>query len=136
DAFIDIAVAPFTTYQAENGLLGGGSWVMTNHTGFTGTGFVDFADGVAGGSCEFTLTQTGSRTLIFRYSNGSTVNRTSDVTLNGVSVATLSFPPTGSFDTWAQTSLKLTLGSTAGSKVRLTSTTAAGGPNLDRLDVQ
>jgi hypothetical protein len=136
DAFIDIAIARFTTYQAENALLGGGNSVMTNHTGFTGTGFVDFADNVAGGTCEFTLSQTGSRTLSFRYANGSTVNRTCNVKLNGTSVATVSFPPTGSFDKWAQTSLTLNLGTTAGSKVRLTSTTAAGGPNLDRLDVQ
>src|SRR5262249_4443317 len=136
DAFIDIAIARFTTYQAENALVGGGSWVMTNHTGFTGTGFVDFADNVAGGFCEFTVSQTGSRILTFRYANGSTVNRTCNVTLNGTSVATLDFPPTGSFDTWSQTSLTLNLGATTGSKVRLTSTTTAGGPNLDRLDVQ
>lgn len=61
DAFITIAIARFTTDQAESALLGGGHWVMTNHTGFTGTGFVDFADGVASGSCEFTVSHTGNR---------------------------------------------------------------------------
>ncbi len=148
--YIDIAVAPIaaaptptptpapapTTLQAENALLGGGNKVDTIHAGFTGTGFVDYADNVAGGFTEFTLAQTGNRTLIFRYGNGSTVNRTCAVTVNGVAVGTLSFPPTGAWPTWLTVSIPVNLGTAAGSKVRVTSTTAAGGPNLDKLDVQ
>jgi hypothetical protein len=125
-----------TTYQAENAVLGGGNWVMTNWPGFTGAGFVDFADGVAGGFVEFTVTQTGSRMLIFRFANGSTVNRPCNVRVNGASVGTLSFPPTGAWSTWTTASLTVNLGAASGAKVRVTSTTAAGGPNLDKLDVQ
>lgn len=155
--FIDIAVSPFvatppttpsptptptpvptaTTYQAENSTLGGGSWIMTNHTGFTGTGFVDFADNVANSYVEFSVSQTGNRTLTFRYANGSTVNRTCKVTVNGVNAGTLNFPPTGSWEIWKATSLGVNLGASTGNKaVRVTATTKAGGPNLDKLDVQ
>jgi len=153
--YIDIAVAPLaaaptptptptptpapapTTLQAENALLGGGNKVATVHAGFTGTGFVDYADNVAGGFTEFSLGQTGNRTLIFRYANGSTVNRTCSVTVNGVAVGTLSFSPTGAWTTWSTCSIPVNLGTAAGNKaVRVTSTTTAGGPNLDKLDVQ
>ncbi|MCG3160018.1 MAG: hypothetical protein JMDDDDMK_01050 [Acidobacteria bacterium] len=125
------------TLQAENATLGGGSKVATNHAGFTGTGFVDFADNVANSFVEFSINHTGPRTLTFRYANGSTVNRTCKITINGVSVGMLSFPPTGAWTTWKTTSLSVNLGTTSGNKaVRVTSTTNAGGPNLDKLNVQ
>ncbi len=158
DAFIDIAIpsvgggpapapaptpaptpapAPAqTTYQAENAVLGGGAWVMTNHVGFTGTGFADFADGVAGSFVEFTIAQTGARTLIFRFSNGSGVARAVTLSVNGKAVGTINFPTTANFDTWATFSQTVNLAATPGSKVRLTAATTAGGPNLDKVDVQ
>ncbi len=126
-----------TVFQAENGYLGGGAKVDTKHAGFTGTGFVDYADGVANSFVEFSVNHTGTKTLIFRYANGSTVNRTCVVTRNGTRVGTLSFPPTGAWTTWKTVSLSVNLGTGAGNKlVRVTSTTTAGGPNLDRLAVQ
>jgi len=126
-----------TTYQAEKGTLGGGAWIMTNHTGFTGTGFVDFADNVANSYVQFSINETGSRTLTFRYANGSTVNRTCNVTLNGASIGMLSFPPTGNWDTWKTTSLTVNLGASSGGKaLRVTAATNKGGPNIDKLTVK
>ncbi|MEP7339866.1 MAG: DUF4394 domain-containing protein [Acidobacteriota bacterium] len=125
------------TFQAENGKLGGGSWINTNHTGFTGRGFVDFADNVANSFVEFSISQTGNRTLVFRYANGSAVNRTCSIAVNGMVVGTLSFPPTGSWETWKTVSLNVNLGAASGNKaVRVTATTVKGGPNLDKLTVQ
>jgi len=130
--------AATTKYEAENALLGGGSKVATNNPGFTGTGFVDFADNVAGSFVEFSVSQTGARTLKFRYANGSTVNRPCKITVNGTVVGTLNFAPTGAWTTYSICSLSnVNLGAAAGNKaVRVTSTTAAGGPNLDNLVVQ
>jgi len=126
-----------TTIQAETGTLGGGTWIMTNQPGYTGTGFVDFADNVAGGSVEFLINQKGTKTVIFRYSNGSAVNRECKVTLNGVVIATLAFPPTGNWGTWKNATLVVNFGATSGNKaLRLTAATAKGGPNLDRLSIQ
>ena len=133
---IDIAAAP-TSYEAENATQGGGNIVQANFPGFSGTGFVNYADGVAGGFTQFQVNQTGTQTLIFRYSNGGTVNRPCNVTVNGISVGTVAFAPTGSFDTYKTTTLPVSLGTAGGFRaVRITSTTAAGGPNLDKLDVQ
>ena len=125
------------TVQAETGTLGGGAWIKTNHTGFTGTGFVDFADNVANSYVQFALNLTGNRTIDFRYANGSTVNRTCNVTLSGMSVGTLTFPPTGSWDTWKKATLTVNLGITAGNKaLRVTAATVKGGPNLDKLEIR
>lgn len=134
--FIDVAAAP-VVHEAEFGIQGGGNKVDTNIVGFSGTGFVNFADNVAGGFTEFPVIQAGPQTLIFKYSNGSAVNRPCNVTVNGTVVGTLAFPPTGNFGTYRLARLNVTLPGGSGFKaVRLTANTAAGGPNLDTLSVQ
>jgi hypothetical protein len=99
---------------------------------------VDFADNVANSFVEFSVSQTGARTLIFRYANGSTVNRPCKITVNGTVVGTLNFAPTGAWTTYRTCTLSnVNLGTASGNRaVRVTSTTTAGGPNLDNLVVQ
>jgi hypothetical protein len=131
--FIDPAAA-LTRYEAENATLGGGNRVDTNIAGFTGTGFVNYTDGAAGGFTEFAVNQAGAQTLIFRYSNGSAANRPCNVTVNGTTVGTVAFPPTGSFGTYRTATLSISLPINSAFKtVRVTSTTAAGGPNMDYM---
>ena len=130
---IDIAAAP-VIYQAENATLGGGNIVEATSLGFIGTGYVNYTDGAAGGFVEFQVNQNGTRTLIFRYANGGAVNRPCNVTVNGTSVGTVAFPPTGSFTTYKTVTLPVNLGTGGGFRaLRVTSTTANGGPNFDQL---
>src|SRR5204862_451481 len=122
-----------TRYEAENAVCDG--TIDTNHLGFSGTGFCNTNNAV-GASVQWTVNaaNAGGATLTFRYANGSTASRPMTVTVNGSAVATLDFPPTGSWDTWATATTTATLA--AGSNtVRLTATTASGGPNLDYLEV-
>ncbi|GLW56503.1 hypothetical protein Kpho01_45140 [Kitasatospora phosalacinea] len=79
---------------------------------------------------------TGRRTPAGGAANGTTVDRPMDITVNGTRIAAgRSFLPTGNWDTWATASLPITL--KAGTNtVRATSTTADGGPNLDRITVR
>nr|WP_235457708.1 carbohydrate-binding protein [Streptomyces olivochromogenes] len=127
--------AAATDYQAESATLSRGT-VATNHTGFTGSGFVDYTN-VAGSYVEFTVdaAASGQTALSFRYANGTTADRPMDISVNGSVVASgVSFPPTANWDTWATKTVNVTLN--AGSdKVRATATAATGGPNLDRLTV-
>ncbi|MEV6964708.1 discoidin domain-containing protein [Hamadaea sp. NPDC051192] len=124
-----------TDYQAEDASLAQAA-VATNHTGFTGTGFVDYVN-VAGGWIQWTITATsaGPATLTVRYANGTTANRPLDVTVNGAAAATgVAFAPTATWDTWATQTIQVTL--VAGSNtVRATATASTGGPNVDRLTV-
>ncbi|WP_285743552.1 cellulase family glycosylhydrolase [Lentzea sp. NBRC 105346] len=131
---LDVTVAaPNTDYQAESATISQGV-VESNHTGFTGTGFVNY-DNVIGSYVEFTVNAAaaGAATLTFRYSNGTTTNRPMDITVNGTLAADeLAFAGTSTWDTWQTTSVQTTLNAGT-NKIRATATTASGGPNLDKL---
>ncbi|MGY0234378.1 glycosyl hydrolase family 95 catalytic domain-containing protein [Longispora urticae] len=119
--------------QAEDAVVLGGV-VEANHAGYTGAGFVNF-DNVVGSAVRFAVTApSGPTTLLFRYANGTAVDRPATLVVNGTAVATLSFPGTGAWDTWATRSVTVTLAAGANT-VQLTATTANGGPNLDSLAV-
>ncbi|WSQ13352.1 PQQ-dependent sugar dehydrogenase [Streptomyces sp. NBC_01231] len=124
-----------TDYQAEDATISQGA-VATNHTGYTGTGFVDYTN-VKGSFVEFTVsaTATGTSSFALRYANGTATDRPMDISVGGTVVASgVSFPATADWDTWATKTVNVPLN--AGSnKIRATATTAGGGPNLDRAGV-
>ncbi|MEV4581465.1 CBM35 domain-containing protein [Nonomuraea jabiensis] len=131
---VTMADAPATEYQAESATLSEAT-VATNHTGYTGSGFVDYVNAV-GGYIEWSVNvaEAGTHTLTLRYANGTTVNRPMSVAVNGAVVQTRDFPGTGSWDTWADAALTVSLNAGVNT-VRATGTTANGGPNVDRLSV-
>jgi hypothetical protein len=91
---------------------------------------------VAGSYVEFSVNaaSAGTSTVAIRTANGTTVNRPMDVSVNGAVVSSgVAFGSTGNWDTWATKNLTLTL--VAGvNKIRLTATTANGGPNVDYVE--
>jgi hypothetical protein len=124
-----------TTYQAESATVAQGV-VASNHTGFTGTGFVDYTN-VAGSYVEWTVTATaaGTATAVIRYANGTAVDRPMDIAVNGTVVsAGQAFPSTGSWDTWQTVTLVAPLAAGTGTP-RATATAANGGPNVDAITV-
>jgi len=126
---------PGTRYEAEDAVITMGA-VESTHAGFTGRGFVNL-DNAAGSAVEWTVTaaSAGAATAVVRFANGTTANRPMDVAVNGAVVRTQAFNGTGAWTTWSTVSIPLTLA--AGSNtVRLTSTTATGGPNLDSLTLR
>jgi endoglucanase len=124
-----------TDYQAENGAISQGV-VESNHSGYTGTGFVNY-DNVAGSYVQWSVTaaQAGAATLTVRFANGTTANRAMDVTVNGTLVGDdVAFAGTGAWTTWQTASLSVNV--TAGTNtIRATAVTANGGPNVDRVTV-
>ncbi|WP_157252173.1 YbhB/YbcL family Raf kinase inhibitor-like protein [Nonomuraea typhae] len=134
-AAVPASAAP-ARHEAEDATVSQGL-VESNHPGFSGTGFVN-GDNVAGSYTEFTVNaaSAGQATIGIRYANGTTVNRPSDVAVNGVVVsAARAFTGTGAWSTWVTSTLTASLNAGA-NKIRLTSTTANGNPNLDFLDVE
>jgi glucose/arabinose dehydrogenase len=134
-ALTGTAARAATDYQAEDATISQGA-VATNHTGYTGTGFVDYTN-ITGSYVEFTVSAAtaGTSSLALRYANGTSVDRPMDLSVNGTVVASgVSFPATTDWNTWATKSLNVQL-SAGSNKIRATATTANGGPNLDRVSV-
>ena len=124
------------TFEAEAATISGAG-VRSTHSGFTGTGYVDFAH-ASGDFVQWTvnvpMAAVGPHTLRFRYANGSTADRPLALRVNdSVVVPRLSFPPTGSWRTWEMVGVNVPL--VAGdNRVRLTAV-GSGGPNIDSLSV-
>lgn len=129
------AAAP-TRYEAENATISQGA-VESNHTGYSGTGFVN-GDNVTGSFTEWTVNApaAGTATLSLRYANGTTADRPGDIVVNGsVIAASRAFPPTADWDTWATVTLTAQIKAGANT-VRATAATAGGNPNWDYLDAE
>jgi hypothetical protein len=117
--------------EAEEATLSG-AVTASNYKGFTGFGFVDYKN-TSDDFIEWSITtEAGLYSLQFRYANSGSVNRPLRLEVNGVVVIdSLTFLPTGSFDTWAVSSAVANL--TAGiNKVKLTAM-GSSGPNIDHL---
>ena len=98
---ISAAAAASTRYEAEAATITQGA-VESDHTGFTGTGFVNY-DNVIGSSVQFAVTVSGAQntSLNFRFANGTTTNRPMDIFVNGTLVAgARAFAGTGAWTTW------------------------------------
>jgi hypothetical protein len=124
-----------TRYEAENATLTQGV-VESNHAGFSGTGFVNFANAV-GSAVEFTVNAAaaGPATLRFRFANGTTVNRPLDIAVNGTVVRpALAFGGTGAWTSWQTVTTTAALNAGTNT-IKATASTAGGGPNLDYLEI-
>ncbi|MGI5240354.1 glycoside hydrolase family 75 protein [Dactylosporangium sp. CA-139066] len=123
------------TFEAETGTLSAGGTFDSNHLGFTGTGFANTANAVgAYVDIPVTAATAGTKTLTFRYSDGTSAARPATISVNGTSRGTLNFPITANWDTWATASISVPL--TAGTNtIRVTGTTAGGAANIDSVTI-
>jgi uncharacterized protein YjdB len=98
-----------TKYEAENASLSGLT-IYSDHTGYSGTGFVAPFSNV-GQYAQFSVTgaTAGSQNITIRYSNGQTNARTLSLYVNGTKVRQVSFPVTANWDTWADKVENVTL---------------------------
>lgn len=102
------------TYQGENATYSGGAQTAADVTGYRATGFVNFAVGSTTTPSVATYTNVpgksgGTRTLRIRYSNGSASARTGQLVVNGGTPTSITFPTTGSFSTWAEMDVSVTV---------------------------
>lgn len=125
-----------TTYQAENYTSQNGVLTGTNQSGYTGSGFADY--GGIGTWAEWnnvSASSAGAATINFRFANGGTATRNCTLLVNGVSAGTVSIGVTGSWTNWVTTA-NITINLNSGNNtIRLTASTSAGGPNVDKFDV-
>ncbi len=120
-------------YEAENAVLTNVT-TNTNHTGYTGSGFVDnFYQANSGVSFTVSVATAGSYHLTLRYGNGGS-SATRIVAVDGQQMATPTFPAQGTWDSWTTLSVPVTL--TAGlHTVVIWCTGGVGAINLDNITV-
>jgi len=124
-----ITPPPAGPYPAEGGVFGGNAVLESTNAGFNGTGYINFP--ATGGFLEFGNVDGGAggtRTLRFRFALGITTSRTGRLLVNGVS-QNITFDPTGSWTTWVNKDVAVTLRSGV-NIVRLEST----GQDLANID--
>jgi hypothetical protein len=87
-------------YETENGTLVGVQ-SNNNHTGYTGTGFID-QFGETGDSVTFTVTVPESRRygIVPAWSNGTPATATRTVLVDGAKAGQLKMTPTSGWDAW------------------------------------
>ena len=124
--------------EAENGAMAGGACLATDHTGYTGSGFVAcLTTPGAGVTQQFGVTTAGSYTLDLRYAaglpGGPNQTRSATISVNGTAAGQISLPLTGSWNTWADATAPVQL--TAGTNNITVSyqSTDLGWFNLDNL---
>jgi len=105
----------------------------TNHTGYTGTGFVDGFE-TLGDYVQFDVSSksAGSRIVVLRYSSGGG-NASRAIYVNGIKIQDVTLPQTANWDTWGTVSLTLNLNAGNNTiKVSYDSTSTLG-INLDNI---
>lgn len=127
---------PAGTYEAEAAALSGGARVNTDHTGFSGTGFVDnyLAQGPA---TTFTVnvTAAGSRNVTLRYANATGSSMTVSIYVNGVKLRQTSLPNLANWDTWGTKAEVLPLNAGSNTIAYKYDAGDTGNVNLDLITV-
>jgi rhamnogalacturonan endolyase len=125
-----------TFVEAESGTFSNpsGTTVDFNYVGFTGTGFVN-TDNAVGTYVDIPVTvgAAGSYEIVVYYANNSSA-RGFTIAVNGAQTATFTGAPTGAWTTWANESFTTDL-LQGSSTIRLTSNTAGGLPNVDKIEL-
>ncbi|GAA2382452.1 hypothetical protein Cme02nite_53640 [Catellatospora methionotrophica] len=133
------ASAATTTYQAESAARSGGTVVATDHTGYTGSGFVGgYTDGNRGNAnLTFTVNVSGTanRTLTLRYANGTTATKTLSLYVNGAKIKQVSLNATANWDSWGTQVETVSLGNGNSTVSYRFDTADSGNVNLDSLTV-
>lgn len=121
-------------YEAEFATLNNVT-TNTNHTGYTGTGFVDGFD-VLGDYAQFDVSvkAAGNYTVDFRYSSAAGAGSRA-IYVNGVKITDRTLPQTANWDTWGTVSNTLTLNAGINTIKVSYDATSSLGINLDNIAV-
>jgi len=92
-----------TKYEAESATLSGGANTNTNHTGYSGAGFVEGFINNTTAQVSFAITGAtgGSYTITLHYSAGGGTSTNTGLYVNGTKIKNISCPATTNWDTWA-----------------------------------
>ncbi|MFB9414727.1 family 16 glycoside hydrolase [Dactylosporangium matsuzakiense] len=139
NALADGTLPPTGQQEAENSGLSGTAGVATDHSGYTGSGFVaGFGSPGAAATFSVAAPSAGSYNVALRFSNGpnpAAGAKTVSLYLNGVKQKQISLADTGNWDTWATQTETLTLRSGGNTVAYKVDSGDAGHVNLDSINV-
>lgn len=123
-------------YEAENAALTGGAKVNTNHTGYSGAGFVDGYT-ASGAATAFTVqaSAAGTYNTTLRYANATGSSKTVSVYVNGTRIKQSTFPSLSSWDTWADQTESLNLQAGSNTITYKYDSADSGNINIDYVTV-
>lgn len=138
-ATVTPTAAPSGTYEAETAVLAGGAVIASDHTGYSGSGFVGgFTDTNKGNaSVKFTVTTAAAASydVTLRYANGSTASQTLSIYVNGTKISQTSLAATADWNTWSTKLDTLALNAGSNTIMYKYDTTDTGNVNLDKITV-
>lgn len=124
-----------TTYEAETDTQLTSAIADTIHTGYSGSGFVDFKAS-SGASIQWNninCAVSGTKNIKFRYALASGT-RNLEVYVNGAKVISdVTFPATGDWASWVEKTIQVSMNS--GTNTLKVVTTGTEGPNIDNITV-
>lgn len=124
-----------STLQAEDGTLTNEAVFEEKHSGFNGSGYVNFA-AIKGSAITLPVTvpATGSYTVSLRYAlGGNNASRSLAVSSVKTNPQELTFPNTGDWDEWK--TIETTLEFPKGASNLVIATVNGDGPNLDQITI-
>ncbi|MFT4285346.1 MAG: CBM35 domain-containing protein [Protaetiibacter sp.] len=126
-------------FEAEAATLGGGAVVATDHTGYSGSGFVggyvDGNKGAAQTTFKVAVATAGAKILTLRYANGTGSAKTLTLRVDGTTQGQLTLPATASWDSWATVTANVTLAAGNRDLAVFFAASDTGNVNLDRLEI-
>jgi hypothetical protein len=127
-----------TQYEAENATLTGNAKKNTNHSGYSGTGFVDgfYYSTTAQASFAVNSPAAGSATVTLRYCAGNGTSTNTGLYVNGTKIKNITCNSTGNWDTWANQTETVTLNAGNNTIAYKTETSVNTCINLDYISVQ
>ncbi|WP_241781677.1 discoidin domain-containing protein [Paenibacillus sp. DMB5] len=128
------AVTTPGTYEAEAAALSGGAKTNTDHSGYTGSAFVD-GYLAQGASTAFTVTAggAGNYDASIRYANATGSAKTISIYVNGTKIRQTALPNLANWDTWGVKSETLTLNAGTNTIAYKYDPSDSGNVNLDQL---
>jgi hypothetical protein len=128
------AGSPGNSYEAENATLSGGAQVDNNHTGYSGTGFVDgYWNQGASTTFAVNVSSAGNYNVDLRYGNNMGNTRTLDIYVNGTLAKTTSLANLANWDSWGDQTETLSLNAGSNTIAYTYDSSNNGNVNLDKI---
>jgi hypothetical protein len=138
EVIVTTAAPQLSMYEAENAVLSGGAKTNTNHTGYSGTGFVDgFVNNTtAKATFNVTVASSGTYEIRLHYSAGSGTSTNTGLYVNSTTkLKNITCPGTGNWNAWADETETVTLNAGSNTIVYKAETSSGSCINLDYVSI-